>query len=189
MGFVINYIVESSDKRVTSYDTLKRFIDEREQDTFAEFDDHQLNDVTLDSKKKYAEDCHKQCGYRTIPNSDILKFHDKKNQQRIQQAIANGIPEDDVPLIKATWFMDSYWYYYFLSPFGDILTEGETPYAHKEHPYVIKAYPFIDGEIHSFVSDVIDQQRYTNRLITLYDWIMLGSTLSPKTNHTGKKKT
>ncbi len=97
------------------------------------------------------------------------------NQQRLQQAGAHGIPENDVPLIKAKWFVDSYWYYYFLSPFGDILAEGETPYAHKEHPYVIKAYPFIDGEIHSFVSDVIDQQRYTNRLITLYDWIMRAS--------------
>jgi len=50
-----------------------------------------------------------------------------------------------------------------LSPFGDILDEGEIPYEHKSHPYVFKAYPFIDGEIHSFVSDVIDQQRYTNR--------------------------
>lgn len=99
----------------------------------------------------------------------------EKNQQRIEQAVAHGIPENDVPLIKATWFMDSYWYYYFLSPLGDILAEGETPYAHKEHPYIIKAYPFIDGEIHSFVSDVIDQQRYTNRLITLYDWIMRAS--------------
>lgn len=37
------------------------------------------------------------------------------------------------------------------------------------------AYPFIDGEIHSFVSNVIDQQRYTNRLITMYDWIMRAS--------------
>lgn len=99
----------------------------------------------------------------------------EKNQQRIQQAVANGIPESDVPLIEAHWFMDSYWYYYFLSPLGDILAEGETPYAHNEHPYVVKAYPFIDGEIHSFVSDVIDQQRYTNRLITLYDWIMRAS--------------
>ena len=41
--------------------------------------------------------------------------------------------------------------------------------------YVFKAYPFIDGEIHSFVADLIDQQRYTNRLITLYDWIMRSS--------------
>ena len=29
--------------------------------------------------------------------------------------------------------------------------------------------------IHSFVDDVIDQQRYTNRLITLYDWVMRSS--------------
>ena len=62
-----------------------------------------------------------------------------------------------------------------LTPFGDILEEGETPYEHKSHPYVFKAYPFIDGEIHSFVSNVIDQQRYVNRLITMYDWIMRAS--------------
>jgi hypothetical protein len=62
-----------------------------------------------------------------------------------------------------------------LSPQGDILDEGETPYEHGGHPYVFKAYPFIDGEIHSFVADIIDQQRYTNRLITLYDWIMRAS--------------
>jgi hypothetical protein len=37
-------------------------------------------------------------------------------------------------------------------------------------------YPFIDGEIHSFVADVIDQQRYTNRLYTMYDWIMRASS-------------
>lgn len=97
------------------------------------------------------------------------------NEDRIRRGLAAGIPREEIPLIQATWFMDSYWYYYYLSPFGDILREGETPYEHKSHPYVFKAYPFIDGEIHSFVSDVIDQQRYTNRLITLYDWIMRAS--------------
>lgn len=83
--------------------------------------------------------------------------------------------EDDIPQITATWMIDHYWYYYYLTPFGHILKEGETPYEHKSHPYVFKAYPFIDGEIHSFVADVIDQQRYTNRLITLYDFIMRAS--------------
>lgn len=97
------------------------------------------------------------------------------NAQRLAQGKAAGMAEDDIPLIQYKWFMDSYWYYYFLSPFGDILTEGETPYAHKSHPYVFKAYPFIDGEIHSFVSDVIDQQRYVNRLVTMYDWVMRAS--------------
>ena len=43
------------------------------------------------------------------------------------------------------------------------------------HPYVLKAYPFIDGEVHSYISDIIDQQRYVNRLITLYDFIMRSS--------------
>lgn len=82
------------------------------------------------------------------------------------------MPEEEIPLIRAEWFMDDYWYFYYLSPFGDILKEGETPFEHESHPYVFKAYPFIDGEIHSFVADVIDQQRYTNRLITLYDWVI-----------------
>ena len=97
------------------------------------------------------------------------------NNERLSLAKSVGMPEDEVPLIKATWFVDDYWYFYYLSPFGDILKEGETPYEHESHPYVFKAYPFIDGEIHSFVADVIDQQRYTNRLITLYDWIMRAS--------------
>lgn len=88
---------------------------------------------------------------------------------------AAGMPDDEIPLIQATWMIDHYWYYYYLTPFGHILKEGETPYEHKSHPYVFKAYPFIDGEIHSFVADVIDQQRYTNRLITLYDFIMRAS--------------
>jgi hypothetical protein len=97
------------------------------------------------------------------------------NASRLKRGVAAGMKVEDIPLIQAEWFMDDYWYYYFLTPFGDILDEGETPYAHKSHPYVFKAYPFIDGEIHSFVSDVIDQQRYTNRLVTLYDWIMRAS--------------
>lgn len=97
------------------------------------------------------------------------------NDERIEMAKSVGMPEEEVPLVKATWFIDDYWYFYYLSPFGDILKEGETPYEHESHPYVFKAYPFIDGEIHSFVADVIDQQRYTNRLITLYDWIMRAS--------------
>ena len=97
------------------------------------------------------------------------------NASRLERGLAAGMAVEDIPMIKAEWFIDEYWYYYYLTPMGDILDEGETPYEHKSHPYVFKAYPFIDGEIHSFVSDVIDQQRYTNRLITLYDWIMRAS--------------
>lgn len=118
-----------------------------------------------------------------VNNGDVFKIDIEdfqalvadENDKRLQEARELGMDESDVPLIRWEWFMDSYWYYYMLTPFGDILEEGETPYEHKSHPYVFKAYPFIDGEIHSFVSNVIDQQRYTNRLITMYDWIMRAS--------------
>lgn len=113
-------------------------------------------------------------------NGDIFKINvedydyyvTQVNKERMALGRANGMEDDEIPLVEADWFMDDYWYFYYLSPFGDILKEGETPFEHGSHPYVFKAYPFIDGEIHSFVADVIDQQRYTNRLITLYDWVI-----------------
>lgn len=128
-----------------------------------------------ESKPRYR--CH------DINNGDVYKIDiedydelvSKENASRLERGREAGVAEEDIPLIEATWMIDNYWYYYYLTPFGDILKEGETPYEHRGHPYVIKAYPFIDGEIHSFVSDVIDQQRYTNRLITLYDFIMRAS--------------
>ncbi len=55
---------------------------------------------------------------------------------------------------------------------GTLLRESG---GHGRHPYEFKAYPFIDGEVHSYVSDIIDQQRYVNRLITLYDFVMKSS--------------
>lgn len=110
-----------------------------------------------------------------IEVEDYTKAVIDVNKERLAMAKEVGMSEDEVPLIQATWFVDDYWYFYYLSPFGDILREGETPYAHKSHPYIFKAYPFIDGEIHSFVADVIDQQRYTNRLISMHDWMMKAS--------------
>lgn len=110
-----------------------------------------------------------------IEEEDLEPLVLRENLERMTLAAQSGLPADEVPLITYEWFVDNYWYYYLLSPTGDILDEGETPYQHGSHPYVFKAYPFIDGEIHSFVADVIDQQRYTNRLITMYDWIMRAS--------------
>lgn len=73
------------------------------------------------------------------------------------------------------WRAESVWKYDYVSQDGDILRSGLSPYRHGGHPFVFTAYPFLDGEIHSFVSDLLDQQRYTNRLITLYDWVIRAS--------------
>lgn len=106
-----------------------------------------------------------------IDLEDYEELVEKENRKRAEMGARNGIPKEEIPFIEAEWFVDNYWYYYYLSPLGDILAEGETPYDHKSHPYVFKAYPFIDGEIHSFVSDIIDVQRYVNHLIIMDDWV------------------
>lgn len=95
-----------------------------------------------------------------------------ENSRRIKEAQAQGVDKEQVPLIKTEWFIDKVWYYRHLSPLGHILDEGETPYWHESHPYAIKLYPLVDGEVHSLVEDVIDQQRYINRMITMLDFIM-----------------
>lgn len=64
------------------------------------------------------------------------------------------------------------WHCRYLTPLGDLLDEFDSPYAHGGHPFAVKFYPLIDGEVHSLVEDIIDQQRFVNRLITLIDHIM-----------------
>jgi len=104
-----------------------------------------------------------------IEAADFERMVGRENERRHNE----GYQERG--LIRAEWMMDDVWRYYFIAPTGELLRSGDTPYRHGSHPYVFKAYPYIDGEIHSFVNDVIDQQRHTNRLITLYDWVMRAS--------------
>ena len=107
-----------------------------------------------------------------------------ENKRRMEMGARFGMATEDIPLIEMTDFVDVYWYFSFLTPSGHVLYEGETPYEHKSHPYTIKLYPFVNGEVHSFTSTFIDQQRYINRLITLNDFILRtsakGVTLVPE---------
>jgi hypothetical protein len=129
----------------------------------------------LESKPRYQ--CHDYCTAKFF-KCELDEYQElvvAENEDRIRRGTALGMSIEDIPLIKSEYFLDEYWYYYYLTPFGDVLEEGETPYAHQSHPYVFKLYPFINGEIHSYVADIIDQQRYINRLITMYDWVMRAS--------------
>lgn len=78
----------------------------------------------------------------------------------------------DMAKIEKKYHRNKYWYVRYLSPCGDVLYEGRSPFNHKSHPFAIYLGHLIDGEIHSFVENIIDQQRYINRLITLIDFIM-----------------
>ncbi len=98
--------------------------------------------------------------YRPIDELDSIHA---ENDRRIR----NGLePVEVVPDIQFVW--NCRWY----SPSGELLDSCRSPYAHGSHPYVLRLYPLTDGEIHPFVEDVIDQQRYINRLIMMIDKMM-----------------
>ena len=64
------------------------------------------------------------------------------------------------------------WRCRWLAPGGECLDSYFSPWRHGSHPFVLKYYPLTDGEVHPFVEDVVDQQRYINRLIVLIDHMM-----------------
>lgn len=100
--------------------------------------------------------------YRLVPLSDEpLVAKEATRRRRRHQP-----PLHTAPLMRTAWHGR------FLAPDGTLLSECESPFPGGEPPFVVKFYPLIDGEVHSLVEDVIDQQRYVNRLITLMDHMM-----------------
>jgi hypothetical protein len=97
---------------------------------------------------------------------------DEENMNRMEQADLMGIPNP--AMMEYEEKQEEVWKYYFLTPNGHVLAHDRSPYWHKEHPYTIRMYPLVDGEIFGFVEDIIDQQKHINRLITLQDF-MIGS--------------
>ena len=106
------------------------------------------------------------------------------NKQRIRLAmeaglVKNGMTLDEIKekasLIEYTAIYDQYWHFEMLSPWGDVLVEYDTPYEHGSHPYVWRSFHFVNGDIVPFISSVIDQNRYINRLIMMKDMMMAAS--------------
>ena len=79
--------------------------------------------------------------------------------------------DDDLLLVEYEFATERYWYYRYMSPFGDVLQEGRSPYWHGEHNYVLHLYPLVQGRLGNFVEQFIDQQRAINRTATLIDFI------------------
>jgi hypothetical protein len=100
---------------------------------------------------------------------------DSENQRRMQQALAAGIAPEEVPLKEYESKFEQYWYVKFLTPHGKCLFQGETKYKHESHPYAFITYPLVDGEVWGMFEEIIDQQRYINRLVTMMDF-MIGAS-------------
>lgn len=117
-------------------------------------------------------------------DTEALKQIEKDNKERKKLAPSDWA-EDEIPLIEKSWFVDTFWYYRFLTPQGHVLSEGESTEPDKTQPYTILAVPFTNGKIVSYIKDAIDQNIAINHILTLDDWIRRtgakGITMVPKT--------
>ena len=107
-------------------------------------------------------------------DSESIANIEAENKTRLAMGLAQGWPEEDIPLIryKENFFVDTYWYGRFMTPQGYILWEGASPYEERRHPYSVIMLPMVDGQITSYLCDAIDQNIAINRLLTLHDWMM-----------------
>ena len=119
----------------------------------------------------------------------------EENLRRREFGRKSGWSEADIPYITCDgfgtdevdrngFFIDEYWYCRFLAPDGEILWEGESPYADRQHPFTICATPFVEGRIVGYMNDAIDHNIAINRAIVLHDWLTRsqakGVTVVPK---------
>ncbi|MBO5865168.1 MAG: hypothetical protein J6Q73_03860 [Bacteroidaceae bacterium] len=107
-----------------------------------------------------------------LPYDDAsLRLLEIENTRRRDDMVKNGKSADDALLVEYEFATERYWYYRYMSPYGDVLQEGRSPYWHGEHNYVLHLYPLIQGRLGNFVEQFIDQQRAINRTATLIDFI------------------
>lgn len=96
---------------------------------------------------------------------------DAENKRRMAEGQSQGMAPEDILLINYEYGNEQYWYYRYMTPWGDILQEGKSPYWHEEHNYAFHAYPMVQGKVFNYIEDFIDQQRAINRTMTLIDFI------------------
>lgn len=119
----------------------------------------------------------------TLESREVAVRHNRLTGQVAVESPASRQRHDDRGDVH--WDIATTWHCRWFSPMGDLLAEWDSPYGHRRHPYVMRFYPLTDGEVHSFVEGVIDQQKHVNRMVTMMDQIMAscakGVLLYPET--------
>ena len=126
----------------------------------------------LESRDAYLwnDDAHGTWGY--LPYDDASrKLLDDENTRRRSEGAGKGSADDELLLVDYSFATERYWYFRYMTPYGDVLLEGRSPYWHGEHNYVLHLYPMVQGKLGNFVEQFIDQQRAINRTATLIDFI------------------
>ncbi len=109
----------------------------------------------------------------TLESRECYECHDTSSGRWFMTGIHDSAAMAEG--VKRRWTLKDTWRCRWITPNGTIVSQYDSPLPNGTHPYVFKLYPLTDGEVHSLVEDVIDQQKYVNRLITLVEHIMSAS--------------
>ena len=104
-----------------------------------------------------------------VPNYSAEELIEIINNDRIKRAVAQNVDPEAVPMLEYEYRNEKVWKVYFLSPYGDILSEVENPYDSQDNPYVFGVHPLLDGQVQSLGGSLIDQQRFVNRIVQMID--------------------
>lgn len=151
---------------------------------------------TLERRKAYfVDDPREPNGYYVPYNAAEKARLDKINEDRRQSNVMmdwDGINPmtdengevryyteptlfEEQNLIKYRYAVEEYWYFRYMTPDGYVLEEGVSPYwngGESMHPFVVKPYSFIDGEIHSHVEEMRPAQDYLTYYVIQLDFYM-----------------
>lgn len=114
----------------------------------------------------------------TLESREMLRVHDPENATMCLMPLAAEAELRRVARKRSRlklrapqwqWEAAAVWRCRMMAPDGTLLAEYDSPLRGGGHPYAVKMYPLVDGDVHSLVEDVIEQQRHVNRLITTMD--------------------
>jgi hypothetical protein len=116
-------------------------------------------------------------GLTSLTESQIKAINNKRIQQvrEYNASLANQeeqVSGNGIALIKYEKRIEPQWTYRYLLSDGTCLQKGVTPYQHQEHPFILRLFPMLSGNVYGIVHQIIDQQRMINRTIALWDFII-----------------
>ena len=100
-----------------------------------------------------------------------------ENAKRAEWFAENGFSPEEIQrsLIECNVVNYSFWEYKVLTSNGFCLAKGETPFAHKSHPYSISLRPLINGKVSGLADDVVDIQDVINQNFMMFKWMVEAS--------------
>lgn len=112
---------------------------------------------------------------KIVPRGMMEAVYAENERRKMEMMEVGGRAEDAALNINIKPFTHRYWVCRYMTPEGYIIKEVVSPYWHNSHPFVLGAYPMIDGEIHSLTEISLPMQKAYNRLKQRIEFMRMSS--------------